>query len=299
MPASVPGGQPAGRRRGVLPGSGGAPSPRGIRHSRGGLSKREPVGLGTTAGAGPAALRARPHRRGGRRNSPRGERHERPARTTRLLPAYVEIMLATGDIPEARNGCRELEEIAQSFDADVLGAMAAHARGAVELAEGNARAALGSLRCAFEVWRQVEAPYAAARVRVLLGLACRALGDDEGCELELGAARAVFEQLGGRARPRPRRLARPVHGAGSSAWVDPARAAGASLGRSRQDQQGHRRGAVPQREDGRQAREQHPHQAGRRLAGRGHGLRVRAQADLKHRTLPLGKSPTPPLAQIG
>jgi tetratricopeptide (TPR) repeat protein len=111
---------------------------------------------------------------------------------TRLLPAYVEIMLATGDIPEARNGCRELEEIAQSFDAGVLGAMAAHARGAVELAEGNARAALGSLRCAFEVWRQVDAPYAAARVRVLLGLACRALGDDEGCELELGAARAVF-----------------------------------------------------------------------------------------------------------
>ena len=115
---------------------------------------------------------------------------------TRLLPAYVEIMLAAGDIQEARSACRELEEIAESFDTDVLGAMAAHARGAVELAEGDAQAALGSLRRAFEVWQQVEAPYVAARVRVLMGLACRALGDDEGAGLELDAARAVFEQLG-------------------------------------------------------------------------------------------------------
>ena len=75
-------------------------------------------------------------------------------------------------------------------------AMAAYARGAVELAEGDAQAALGSLRRASIVWQQVEAPYVAARVRVLVGLACRALGDDEGGRLELEAARAVFERLG-------------------------------------------------------------------------------------------------------
>jgi DNA-binding NarL/FixJ family response regulator len=33
-------------------------------------------------------------------------------------------------------------------------------------------------------------------VRELLGLACRALGDDEGAGLELEAARAAFQQLG-------------------------------------------------------------------------------------------------------
>ena len=54
------------------------------------------------------------------------------------------------------------------------------------MADGDARAALGSLRRAFEVWRRFEAPYEAARVRVLAGLACRALGDDEGAGLELG-----------------------------------------------------------------------------------------------------------------
>lgn len=115
---------------------------------------------------------------------------------TRLLPAYVEIMLAMGEIEEARGACRELAEIAQRFDTAVLGAVAAQARGAAELAEGNAQAALGSLRHAFEVWRQIEAPYEAARVRVLLGLACCALGDDDGGRLELDAARVVFAQLG-------------------------------------------------------------------------------------------------------
>jgi len=115
---------------------------------------------------------------------------------TRLLPAYVEIMLTVGDIDAARGACCELENITESFSTGVLGAMAAHARGAVELAEGDARAALGSLRRAVEAWRQVEAPYEAARVRVLAGLACRAVGDDDGAGLELDAARAIFEQLG-------------------------------------------------------------------------------------------------------
>jgi DNA-binding CsgD family transcriptional regulator len=119
-----------------------------------------------------------------------------PLQRTKLLPAYVEIALAAGDLEHARTACRELEEIAASLDTAVLGALAAHARGAVELAEGDAHAALGSLRRAFEAWQQIEAPYAAARMRELIGLACRALGDDDGGELELEAARAGFEQLG-------------------------------------------------------------------------------------------------------
>jgi DNA-binding CsgD family transcriptional regulator len=113
-----------------------------------------------------------------------------------LLPAYIEIMLAAGDVQDARNACRELEDIARSLDTGVPGAIAAQACGAVDLAEGNAQAALGSLRRAFEVWQRIEAPYAAARVRVLIGLACRALGDEDGAGLEIDAARSIFERLG-------------------------------------------------------------------------------------------------------
>ena len=46
------------------------------------------------------------------------------------------------------------------------------------------------------MWQELEAPYEVARVRVLLGLACRALGDDDTAALELEAARGVFAQLG-------------------------------------------------------------------------------------------------------
>ena len=113
-----------------------------------------------------------------------------------LLPAYIEIVLAAGDVEDARDACRELEDIARSFDTGVPDAIAAQARGAVDLAEGDAQAALVSLRRAFEVWQRIEAPYAAARVRVLIGLACRALGDEDGAGLEIGAARSVFERLG-------------------------------------------------------------------------------------------------------
>lgn len=113
-----------------------------------------------------------------------------------LLPAYIEIMLATGEVQDARNACQELEDIARSFDTGVPDAMAAQARGAVDLADGEAQAALGSLRRAFEVWQRIEAPYAAARVRVLIGLACRALGDEDGADMEIDAARSTFERLG-------------------------------------------------------------------------------------------------------
>jgi tetratricopeptide (TPR) repeat protein len=118
-----------------------------------------------------------------------------------LLPAYVEIMLAVGDVDDARSACRELEDIARSFDT-VPDAIAAQARGAVDLAEGDARAALGSLRRASEVWQRIQAPYAAARVRVLIGLACRALGDEDGGGLEFDAARSLFERLGVSTRAR-------------------------------------------------------------------------------------------------
>ena len=115
---------------------------------------------------------------------------------TRVLPACIEIMLAVDNVEEAREACRELEEIAGSLDATALAAMAAYGRGSVELAEGDARAALGSLRRAFELWQRLEVPYASARTRELMGLACRTLGDDDGGRLELEAAGAVFEQLG-------------------------------------------------------------------------------------------------------
>jgi ATP/maltotriose-dependent transcriptional regulator MalT len=115
---------------------------------------------------------------------------------SKLLPAYVEIMLSVGDVPAARVGADELAGIAAEIGAPLLRAVAARAQGAVLLAEGDARAALGELRRAWTVWKELETPHEAARTRVLMGLACRDLGDADTASMELDAARSVFLQLG-------------------------------------------------------------------------------------------------------
>ena len=117
-------------------------------------------------------------------------------RRAKLLPAHVEIMLAVGEVQAARDAADELTGITESYDTPALRAVAGHAGGAVLLAEGDARAALVVLRRAWQVWRELKAPYEAARVRVLVGLGCRALGDEEAAAMELDAARSVFVQLG-------------------------------------------------------------------------------------------------------
>ena len=119
-----------------------------------------------------------------------------PLRRAVLLPAYVEIMLAAGETDEARRACDELEQIARRYASAMLDAIVAYERGAVYVADGNASRAVECLRRALEAWRLLEAPYEVARTRVLIGEACRALGDTDACTLELEAALADFVQLG-------------------------------------------------------------------------------------------------------
>ena len=114
----------------------------------------------------------------------------------RVLPAYIEIALAAGELDGARAACDELDEIAQRNGRTMLLASAAQARGAVELAGGAARAAAPLLRHASQLWLELEAPYEAARARLLVAEACRAMGDDETADLELEAARDELAQLG-------------------------------------------------------------------------------------------------------
>jgi DNA-binding CsgD family transcriptional regulator len=115
---------------------------------------------------------------------------------SKVLPAYIEIMLEAKDIKASRKAADELSLIADELGAPYLRALAAHAMGAVLLAEGNARAALAELRDAHGAWRDLDAPYQVARACALIGLACRELGDDGGAGLELDAARELFASLG-------------------------------------------------------------------------------------------------------
>ena len=84
------------------------------------------------------------------------EAQEPPARA-RVLPAYVEIMIASGDVASARAAADELGQIAEFLDAPYLRAVASSAAGAVLLAEGDARSALRTLRVAESAWRGLDA----------------------------------------------------------------------------------------------------------------------------------------------
>src|SRR5690606_18538605 len=86
--------------------------------------------------------------------------------------------------------------IAAADEAPFLRATAAQTAGALLLAEGKLRAALAPLRQAWALWQQLGTPYDSARVRVLIGRACRGLGDHESARMHFDAARAVFERLG-------------------------------------------------------------------------------------------------------
>ena len=119
-----------------------------------------------------------------------------PLQRAVLLPAHADVMLAIGDVGEARRASNELDEIATAGGRPLLDAIAARVRGGVDLAEGDPQAALAALRHAMRVWQELDAPYEIARVRMLIGLACRTLGDEDTALLELEAARGVFAELG-------------------------------------------------------------------------------------------------------
>jgi DNA-binding CsgD family transcriptional regulator len=123
------------------------------------------------------------------------ETHDRGRRASLLGPC-VEIALAAGEVAVARRAADELTRIAQDLRGRALRAMAERAAGAVLLAEGDTRAAITTLRHAWTCWRELDAPYEAARTRVLISQACAALGDDAAAAREVDGAARVFRELG-------------------------------------------------------------------------------------------------------
>ena len=120
-----------------------------------------------------------------------------PIARPRLLEPFVEIMLASGEVGSAGDASQELAALGgQGGQPPMLRAIAARADGLVQLAKGDGKAALTSLRRAWTLWQTLDAPYESARTRVAVARACRALGDEDAAAIELAAARTVFDALG-------------------------------------------------------------------------------------------------------
>ena len=124
---------------------------------------------------------------------------ERPPNTdlqrAPLLEAQVEIAIAAGDIDRARSAADELDVIAARFESKALVASAAHARGRVRLADGDATGAERSLSEAVRLWNEVGAPYEAATARLGLADAHHAGGSHQRADLERQAARTILDEI--------------------------------------------------------------------------------------------------------
>ena len=114
----------------------------------------------------------------------------------RVLDAYVEIALAADDLEAARVARDELTGLATRYAIPFLKALSFRAAGAVLLAEDNEQPAVTELTESWRLWCELQAPYEASRDQLLMGQACRKLGDEEHALLEFSAARQTFERLG-------------------------------------------------------------------------------------------------------
>lgn len=102
------------------------------------------------------------------------------------------LRLARGEVGPAADGIgRAVEESVEPGDRGRL--LPAYVE--IMLAAGDPAAAQADLRRAAAVWRELGAPYEVARARALLGRACREVGDEDAAGLELDAARSAFAEL--------------------------------------------------------------------------------------------------------
>ncbi len=119
-----------------------------------------------------------------------------PLERAPLHAAQVVIALAAGDVALAESSAQAVVATAEAFDSPGLRAEGNHCRGAVLLAQERPVEAMAALRMAFNTWQEVDAPYDAARTRLLLADAYRALGDTDASSREQSAAEACFARLG-------------------------------------------------------------------------------------------------------
>ena len=161
------------------------------------------------------------------------EETQAPVHRTAQLPAAVEVFLAAGDAENARAAADELAGLARVFGCQALEAAGEYAVGSVLLASGGAGAGAGAgaggasaagdsigaaadpgadgrrvdlaagaaealphLRHAWKLWIDLGARYEAAWARLRIGLACRALGDEDSAVSELNVAARAFADIG-------------------------------------------------------------------------------------------------------
>jgi class 3 adenylate cyclase len=113
----------------------------------------------------------------------------------RALVTETGIAVELGLLDRAERAAQQVEALAAGQEGPGLRVLALQARGNVQVAR-NDPAAQKTLRQTLRLWQEIDAPYEAALVRLLLARALRQSGDEAGAGREGQAALGVFERLG-------------------------------------------------------------------------------------------------------
>jgi len=136
-----------------------------------------------------------------------------------LLAGRVTVAIAAGALDVAEQAVTELEALASASATAWDEATSAQARGELELAQNDARAAVEHLSRARSIWAGLDAPYELATCREILARALVADGDRVGATLELEACASGFERIGAnlyKDRARARLGVRPANAQSTS-----------------------------------------------------------------------------------
>ena len=118
-----------------------------------------------------------------------------PLARSALLPMFVHVAVAAGDLDAAGAALAELDEIVATFDTPVLRATAMSTRGRIQLARHDS-AAFATLQEASESWQALGVPYEVATTRTLQGQALRDRGDEGAAVETFAAAVRLFDEIG-------------------------------------------------------------------------------------------------------
>ena len=118
------------------------------------------------------------------------------AKRIRLLLAAVEVSINAADFEMAETSLAELNEHHVKSGPPLMLALVHRATAALHIARDQPAEALAEARAAEKLLAQYTSPYDSAQVKTLLGRACELMGDHRTAEIELSAARKIFEELG-------------------------------------------------------------------------------------------------------
>ncbi len=119
-----------------------------------------------------------------------------PFARAKLLPTWIEVLIARGELAAAANSVTELTHAGRLSGSSFIAATGQHWSAALALAEGRPADAIRDLEPAIAVWTELEMPFETARSRLLLARALSESGAHAASSLEFESARKTLERLG-------------------------------------------------------------------------------------------------------